>query len=388
MANSVVHFEIFATNVERARKFYERVFGWQFEVVGPPDFYLIVTGPAADPGLKQGLSRNAAVPRHKVRFNGFRCTISVRSITESMSAVTAAAASCVRRSSRFRRWAKSPRSPTPRTTSSACGVPAAPPAGREIARRVMSSEPHANVSLAALRAYVEGYPQGGRIARHSHDLDQLALISQSAAIIETDDVYVVHPFLKALWLPAGVEHSVYSPRPVQSARPVFPPNSVRMGRAAGAGTRQSGARAGAVPVCGAASFATRFAACTCTRAARRALPAAKAESFSLPKPKSERARKLADHFTSRPEDGRALEIVAAEIGGASLRTFERLFVDETGLSLAAWRRQSRMLASLSLLAEGKSISEVARAVGYDSAAAFSTAFKQCFGMPPSSYVSG
>ena len=107
--------------------------------------------------------------------------------------------------------------------------------------------------------------------------------------------------------------------------------------------------------------------------------AAKAESFSLPRPKNERARKLADHLTSRPEDGRALEIVAAEIGGASLRTFERLFVDETGLSLAAWRRQSCMLASVSLLAEGKSIGEVARAVGYDSAAAFSTAFKQCFG---------
>jgi AraC-like DNA-binding protein len=118
------------------------------------------------------------------------------------------------------------------------------------------------------------------------------------------------------------------------------------------------------------------------------LAMAKAESFTLPKPKSDRARKLAEHFTSRPDDGRPLEIVAAEIGGASLRTFERLFAEETGLSLAAWRRQSRMLASLSLLAEGKSIGEIAHAVGYDSAAAFSTAFKQCFGVTPSAYASG
>jgi len=64
-----------------------------------------------------------------------------------------------------------------------------------------------------------------------------------------------------------------------------------------------------------------------------------------------------------------------------------LFADETGLSLAAWRRQSRMLASLSLLTEGKSIGEVAYAVGYESPAAFSTAFKQCFGVAPSNYVS-
>src|SRR5262245_63395814 len=68
------------------------------------------------------------------------------------------------------------------------------------------------VAIETLRAYEEGYPQGGRVARHSHELDQLALISESAAIVETDAVYVVHPLLKALWLPAGIEHSIYSPR--------------------------------------------------------------------------------------------------------------------------------------------------------------------------------
>jgi len=92
-------------------------------------------------------------------------------------------------------------------------------------------------------------------------------------------------------------------------------------------------------------------------------------------------------LTLHPQDSRSLEVVVVEIGGASLRTFERLFLDETKLSLAAWRRQSRLLASLSLLAEGKSIAEAAHAVGYDSVGAFSTAFKQCFGISPSRYAS-
>lgn len=35
----------------------------------------------------------------------------------------------------------------------------------------------------------------------------------------------------------------------------------------------------------------------------------------------------------------------------------------------------------------KSVGEVACAVGYDSAVAFSTAFEQCFGVSPSSYAS-
>ena len=250
----------------------------------------------------------------------------------------------------------------------------------------MSAEPQ-TIPLEALRAFVERYPEGGRIAAHSHEVDQLALISQSAAVIETDAVFVVHPLLKALWLPAGVEHSVYSPRPFSLHSLYFPAGIVRA--------------ASAPEVLGLDDLARELVLflCTASRPSQRdsrhlhalallaqLLAAAKAESFSLPKPTSERARKLAEHFTQRLDDNRALEIIADEVGGASLRTFERLFVEETGLSLAAWRRQSRMLASISLLSEGKSIGEVAHAVGYDSAAAFSTAFKQCFGVPPSGYL--
>jgi predicted enzyme related to lactoylglutathione lyase len=90
MANSVAHFEIFASDVERARKFYERVFGWRFEVAGPPDFYLIVTGPATDPGLTHGLIAKRSGPAAQGPLNSFRCTVSVRSVTESMAAIEAA----------------------------------------------------------------------------------------------------------------------------------------------------------------------------------------------------------------------------------------------------------------------------------------------------------
>ncbi len=90
MANSIVHFEIFASDVERARKFYERAFGWKFEVAGPPDLYLIATGPDTDPGIKQGLIAKRSGPAAQGSLNSFRCTISVSSIVESMSAVEAA----------------------------------------------------------------------------------------------------------------------------------------------------------------------------------------------------------------------------------------------------------------------------------------------------------
>jgi predicted enzyme related to lactoylglutathione lyase len=90
MANSVAHFEIFASDVERARKFYERVFGWRFEVAGPPDFYLIVTGPETDPGITHGLIAKRSGPAAQGSLNSFRCTVSVRSIADTSSAIEAA----------------------------------------------------------------------------------------------------------------------------------------------------------------------------------------------------------------------------------------------------------------------------------------------------------
>jgi AraC-like DNA-binding protein len=245
----------------------------------------------------------------------------------------------------------------------------------------------AMLAIQSLRAYVEGYPQGGRIDRHAHDQDQLTVITESSAVVETDEVYVVHPCMRALWLPAGVYHSIFSPRPFYLHALYFEP-----------GTLCAGGTHSRPQVLGLNNPARELVLFLCEtprvsqRGLRQAhaftllmdfLADAKVDSFSLPRPRDDRARKLADYFTARPSDSRALEIVAAEVGGASLRTFERMFFDETGLSLAVWRRQSRLLTSLTLLAEGNSIGEVARAVGYDSAAAFSTAFKQCFGVSPS-----
>ncbi len=87
MANSVVHFEIFASDVERAREFYENVFGWTFEAGGPPDFYHIATGPKSDPGLTQGLVAKRRGPAAQGQLNAFRVTISVKSVADTMALI-------------------------------------------------------------------------------------------------------------------------------------------------------------------------------------------------------------------------------------------------------------------------------------------------------------
>ena len=90
MANHIAHFEIFASDVERARKFYEQAFAWRFEVGGPPEFYLIFTGPPVEHGISRGLIAKRRGPAAQGALNAFRCTISVTSIKETVAAIEAA----------------------------------------------------------------------------------------------------------------------------------------------------------------------------------------------------------------------------------------------------------------------------------------------------------
>jgi len=76
MPNHVRHFAIHADKVDRARSFYEKLFGWHFEPWGPPNFYLIRTGTGADIGL-QGALQERQQPLEGSGMRGYECTIGV-----------------------------------------------------------------------------------------------------------------------------------------------------------------------------------------------------------------------------------------------------------------------------------------------------------------------
>ena len=86
MPNNVKHFAVHADDVERARKFYEKTLGWQFNAWGPPGFYLIHTGPEDDPGI-QGLMHARAEPRTGTGLNGVEPTFAVDDVDAVAAAV-------------------------------------------------------------------------------------------------------------------------------------------------------------------------------------------------------------------------------------------------------------------------------------------------------------
>jgi predicted enzyme related to lactoylglutathione lyase len=88
MPNNLRHFAITADDVERARRFYEAVFGWRFEAWGPPGFYLIATGTAEDPGV-QGALQGRREPLSGVGMSGFECSIGVDDVDDIHAKVLA-----------------------------------------------------------------------------------------------------------------------------------------------------------------------------------------------------------------------------------------------------------------------------------------------------------
>jgi AraC-like DNA-binding protein len=103
-------------------------------------------------------------------------------------------------------------------------------------------------------------------------------------------------------------------------------------------------------------------------------------------PRDARAARIASRVQANPADGRRLhELCRGQ--GASVRTVQRLFPQETGLTFEDWRSRVRFLHAARLLAEGRKVSAVAAACGYRSPSAFVAAFRRGAGVTPGQFCS-
>jgi len=77
----VIHFEISVDNPERAKKFYENVFGWNINKWGPEDYWLVMTGEKTEPGIDGALMKRGEQKQNVVN------TISVPDIDDAVEKV-------------------------------------------------------------------------------------------------------------------------------------------------------------------------------------------------------------------------------------------------------------------------------------------------------------
>ena len=114
-----------------------------------------------------------------------------------------------------------------------------------------------------------------------------------------------------------------------------------------------------------------------------ALPAA---PLQLPLPRDPRALVVATQLISDCGSPASLHAICAK-SGSHLRTVERLFLAQTGMTLDQWRRRLRIIEALRLLAAGQTVTSVAAAVGYSTPSAFAAMFRQETGTSPGRHFS-
>ena len=92
-----IHFEIQADDLERAKKFYGDVFGWQFEdygeMTGSP-YFGVITGEDSEPGINGGLlQRPVPAPAPEQGTNAWVMTMGVDDFDETAAKILAAGVS-------------------------------------------------------------------------------------------------------------------------------------------------------------------------------------------------------------------------------------------------------------------------------------------------------
>jgi AraC-like DNA-binding protein len=108
------------------------------------------------------------------------------------------------------------------------------------------------------------------------------------------------------------------------------------------------------------------------------------QPLHLPMPTDRRLLRVANAVLKNPGDPRTLEDWA-QWAGMSPRTLSRLCAAEIGSSFAQWRQQAGLTQALELLAKGRSVADVADALGYATPSNFIAMFRRSFGESPGQF---
>jgi len=247
------------------------------------------------------------------------------------------------------------------------------------------------MSLARQNARdIDGYPvrglavtyrDGMRLDRHTHPWAQLVYAASGTMRVATPDSAWLAPPTRAIWVPGGVPHEIEM-RGTVAMRTLY---------LATDDPRLSACRAiEVVPLLKELILhVVRLGMLDVDDLGHARVEGllldllAEAETvpFQLPLPADRRARAFAERLLAEPGAEASLAELA-QTAGASLRTLQRLFLADTGLSLEAWRGRARMQQAVVSLSNGAPVTSAALDAGYQSPSAFIAAFKRAFGVTP------
>jgi AraC-like DNA-binding protein/quercetin dioxygenase-like cupin family protein len=239
---------------------------------------------------------------------------------------------------------------------------------------------------ASVTTLAYDYPNRFTIPEHFHDEDQLVYARRGVMTVRARNGLWVVPPRRAVWVPARVPHTIEMTGEVRMTTLYLLPRVAKKLPRACCVLHVS-------PLLG------ELIAYACElRALHRAVPReahvlaalldqlelARQAPLQLPSPRDPRALRVANLLIANPSDPRPLTEIC-RTAGASKRTIERTFREETGMTLGKWRQQRSLLHATRLLASGEKVTGAALDAGYDSTSAFITMFRRAMGVTPSRY---
>lgn len=234
-----------------------------------------------------------------------------------------------------------------------------------------------------VRPAVFTYIQGEVSEEHVHEEHQLVYASKGLLVVDTADGRWVVPPLRAVWVPARIQHEV-SAR-IESTMSTLYINAEIVVRGLGGVTVVA-----VSPLL--RELILHITTASLTQSAHDRveallldqLEADPAAPLKLPVLHDSRIRAIADRLEADPTDSRTLRQLGHDVG-ASERTLQRLFRSETGTSFGRWRTQLRLQHGVIELGKGASVTAAASNSGYSETSAFIQAFRNAFGTTPGAY---
>jgi len=104
----------------------------------------------------------------------------------------------------------------------------------------------------------------------------------------------------------------------------------------------------------------------------------------LPYPRDERLTNITNKLMHHPSLKSDL-VSWGKFVKASSRTLSRVFKKETGITYSEWRQRLNVQIAIKHLAQGDSISSIAKLLGYESSSAFIYMFKKQMGISPKQF---
>ena len=222
---------------------------------------------------------------------------------------------------------------------------------------------------------------------HRHRRAQLVYACEGVITVATRHAAYVVPPQRAVWMPAGTEHRINAHRAVVMRSLYVEPEAAGQAPQSPCVLQVSPLLRELIisMVAQGNDYQDDSPQARLMQVILDQIPAQPLATLTLSMPRDTRLLRIARGLIENPADTRSLA-AWAQIVGASKRTLNRRFREQTSMSFRDWRQQCRLLRGLEMLSAGDSVTRVALELGYEHSSAFIAMFKRCLGTTPLRYL--